>query len=748
MAHRGCLGGPVIARGATTVSRVSGEPLPAQVSASMPMSSVSETVRPQVALSRRGFGAELEGRRRVLTDGLIQLRPGMPEAAQPMLEWLGKRLDSLSCSIAVIGQVKSGKSTFINAFIGRPGLLPTDINPWTAAVTRLHFGANADLENTAARFTFFSQEEWQKISDEGGHLRDLTQRFVPGFEADLLRQHVVELRKRAEARLGSAFSDYLGKTHEYRELVPGLLEMYVCDATAGANRGVQNFSDIVKSADVVLEGNGFEFPTVLVDTPGTNDPLLVRDEITRRTLDAADIHIVVLIARQALSLSDVALFRILRGLHKERIVVFINRIDELDDVANDLPLLLEEVKRGLAREFPGNEIPIVAGSAYWAELALRGDAAEIAQELTPAVRAFVAQAGRIPRANIAAKVEPLPLPSDDLFRASGLPALTQALSRLAKSGHASHVMRQIADSLIELSQVSLAGARQELTTLLDEHDTETNYDQSVEEELAGISQRIEKTETLLNSLNSYFVHLGSQTSRVVDERCELLFENLHSATLQYAAQESNRLRATLTMSRGTGIWRCDTDGIRSLLEADVMANFREASDELWGLYDYVVPNLEKLLRAWQVPADFRRGSKQRPPALPPSISALGRFISLDVSEPFWKRWLALGASPDERADALRNLILREFRRVIDELVEATRAQLASLEDMILGDLTRNFVVFAEALQEQSKKTARQAMADGHIGLERQARIDELASLIEKMEPAVAELSRERQVWTF
>ncbi len=675
-----------------------------------------------------------------------------------MLDWIGTRLNNLSCSIAVIGQVKSGKSTFINAFIGRPGLLPTDINPWTAAVTRLHFGSNADPEGNAARFTFFSQEEWQKISDEGGHLRELTQRFVPGFEADLLRQHVVELRKRAEARLGSAFADYLGQSHEYRELVPGLLEMYVCDATTtSSSQGVQNFSDIVKSADLVLDGNGFEFSTVLVDTPGTNDPLLVRDEITRRTLDTADIHIVVLIARQALSLSDVALFRILRGLHKERIVVFINRIDELNDVAADLPLVIEEVRRGLAREFPGFEIPIVAGSAYWAELALKGDAAEIAAEFTPSVKTYLAQSGRAARASSATKVEPLPLPPEDLFRGSGLPALTTALSRLARSGHASHVMRQIADSLIELSHVSLAGARQELSTLLDAHDTESVYDQSIEEELASISERIGKTETLLNSLNSYFVHLGAQTSRVVDERCELLFDNLHSATMQYAAQESERLRATLATSRSTGVWRCETDGIRNVLEADVMANFREASDELWGLYDYVVPNLEKLLRAWQVKSEFRRGARQRPPALPPSISALGKFISLDVSEPFWKRWLALGASPDERAEALRGVISREFRRVIDELVEATRAQLTSMEDMILGDLTRNFVVFAEALQEQSKntfnrmqelQTARQALADGHIGFERQARIDELSTLIEAMEPVVSELSRERQAWTF
>src|SRR3546814_15588565 len=53
-----------------------------------------------------------------------------------------------------------------------------------------------------------------------------------------------------------------------------------------------------------------------IDTPGTNDPFLVRDEITRRALENADIYIVVLTARQALSSADVALLRILRGDRK------------------------------------------------------------------------------------------------------------------------------------------------------------------------------------------------------------------------------------------------------------------------------------------------------------------------------------------------------------------------------------------------------------------------------------------------
>src|SRR5690606_35832892 len=104
--------------------------------------------------------------------------------------------------------------------------------------------------------------------------------------------------------------------------------------------------------------------------------------------ESADIYIVVLTARQALSSADVALLRILRGLHKERITVFINRIDELGDLVQDVPAIVKHVQAGLRREFPSTEIPVVAGSALWAEAAIRASEEETQRVLTPKVEAY------------------------------------------------------------------------------------------------------------------------------------------------------------------------------------------------------------------------------------------------------------------------------------------------------------------------------------------------------------------------
>ena len=275
--------------------------------------------------------------------------------------------------IAVIGQVKAGKSSFVNALIGQPGLLPADVNPWTTAVTNLHFNCPNAPEGVAAVFKFFDHDEWTKIAEGGGRIRELTERLVPGFTPGVLSRHLDAMRRRAESRLGKEFPKLLGTTHTFPRFDHDILERYVCagldDEATKPDDGPGQYSDITKTADLYFKSNAFGFPTILIDTPGTNDPFLVRDEITRRSLDGADFHIVVLTAQQPLSTADVTLFRMLRGLHKERIVVFINRIDQLTNLPADALAVAERVRDGLRAEFPDVDVPIVLGSPRRLELA-------------------------------------------------------------------------------------------------------------------------------------------------------------------------------------------------------------------------------------------------------------------------------------------------------------------------------------------------------------------------------------------
>src|SRR5215510_16060018 len=171
------------------------------------MSSTSAAVATEAPIrqfKRLQIGDKLEALRSELTSCGRELR-----STQALLQGSSfvddtlRMLERLTCRIGVIGQVKAGKSSLVNGLICKPGLLPTDVNPWTTAVTRLHFGRADAPFNVAAEFTFFEPDEWEQLANGSGQVRELTQSLVPGFKVELLHKHVETMRRRTEERLGA-----------------------------------------------------------------------------------------------------------------------------------------------------------------------------------------------------------------------------------------------------------------------------------------------------------------------------------------------------------------------------------------------------------------------------------------------------------------------------------------------------------------------------------------------------------------
>jgi hypothetical protein len=156
------------------------------------------------------IGRSLEDVRRRLTRLIAEAGSHLDEHAAPLLEEAQRQLRQACCRIGIVGQVKAGKSTFINALVQQPHLLPTDINPCTAVVTLLNFRNGAAPPEHAAVFKMFSADEWSNLAEGGGILRELTQRLVPSFHPELLRAQLEFMRKRAERRLGPSFHELLG----------------------------------------------------------------------------------------------------------------------------------------------------------------------------------------------------------------------------------------------------------------------------------------------------------------------------------------------------------------------------------------------------------------------------------------------------------------------------------------------------------------------------------------------------------
>ena len=184
-------------------------------------------------------------------------------------------------SVTVIGQIKAGKTSLINAMIGEPGLLPTDVNPWTSVVTCLHINTPSPELNVRAKFKFFDGAEWDKLVSNGGRIGQLAARAGADEELEKLRLQVVQMREKAQARLGRKFELLLGTEHRYGTVDDALLRRYVCvgdEDAAGADQG--RFTDITKSADLYIERSDFPIMLCVRDTPGVNDTFMMREQIT------------------------------------------------------------------------------------------------------------------------------------------------------------------------------------------------------------------------------------------------------------------------------------------------------------------------------------------------------------------------------------------------------------------------------------------------------------------------------------
>ena len=288
---------------------------------------------PQSAASRIRVGEELKTTRDKLTALGTELAELGDATIAAYVSGILALVDAQVCNIAVLGQMNSGKSTLVNAFIQQPDFLPAEITPWTTVVTNLHFGV-PNAPRSGAVFEFFDADEWQRLAEGSAAHARIDRAADPEFRlADLLppgRRHAGKGQSRNWARNSRSCWAASTAFPTSRPACCRNMSAPSPPSRSPTQAGTGEFSMITKAANLYFDLGGFFYPTLLIDTPGINDPFLVRDEITRQNLERANIFIIVVTARQPLSNADVDLLRILRGLDKDRIIVFVNKIDEVE----------------------------------------------------------------------------------------------------------------------------------------------------------------------------------------------------------------------------------------------------------------------------------------------------------------------------------------------------------------------------------------------------------------------------------
>lgn len=582
------------------------------------------------------IGSDLRKLISVLTQAGSELYGVAAPALAGHIKELTGSMAALSCRIAVVGQVKAGKSSFINALIERGELLPTHVNPWTAVATRVHFGTPGK-PITGSDFTFFSAEEWERLGKKAGEGVGLEDGFA-------------EMKNRAEIRLGEQFHHLLGKAHFYQTAKPGILQNYLCAGppVEEVSRDIKagRYADITKAANVYFPLPPMAVPSILIDTPGTNDSTHLRHRITREIIEGADIYIVVITARQALASSDVSLLELLRELEKRRIIVFVNRIDELNERASDAEQVVTHVRAQLARIFPSVAIPVIAGSAKWAALAAVDDVEQLREAArSTGFQAFAAFAQLAIPTPDAAGSDRAAL--QDCFRsASGLNAVGKLLSRFMLSGFVSNHARGVANVLLSAADVSAGNGYRQLNAVA-QHLRQVYENAFLSRDTAeAIRALVIEISTFLDIMSSELPKLKEASGGAARDGIALLETAMEEDIRAFADRRRGHAQAYDAANPVSSRWAFDAPP-PSLRREEEAATVTERSGWLSSVKQATFDLLWKS-RADAPPQQYveRKPSLMRSTSLTVPVTA-GRDVSIDSGAAWWSNGAASGTANTE-----------------------------------------------------------------------------------------------------
>ena len=418
--------------------------------ANLPME-VSAPQSEDGALLNRGFEGlqPFLAKSRELRQALVRLGKIGDKGTNRAARKLHHQLKHAEPSVTMIGQVKAGKTSLVNAMVGMPDLLPADVNPWTSVVTSLHLTPNIAVEENRASFRFFDMEEWSRLLDRGGRIGELAARAGAEDELEKVRAQIVEMREKSRKRLGDKFELLLGQQHDYNYLDGDLIERYVClgddfedDHETSQSQG--RFADITKSAALFVHRPELPMPLCIRDTPGVNDTFMIREQITIRAIRESRICVVVLAAHQALSSVDLALIRMIANVKSREVLIAVNRVDELNDPVNQVPEIRESIRQTLIDHDGPKDAEIIFTSAYCGNAALLGDVDAVEEHTKTAMIDWVLAEKRLD------SVDGLS-PTELLWELSGLPTLYAALSERISEGIGQELLDRVARSAMNLA---------------------------------------------------------------------------------------------------------------------------------------------------------------------------------------------------------------------------------------------------------------------------------------------------------
>ena len=571
-------------------------------------------------------------------------------AAAQSVARLREDLAQFEPAITVLGQVKSGKTTLVNALAGWSDLLPSDVNPWTSVVTSLHLMPGPHRREVGARFQLMKADEWDRLLTKGGRLGELAQRADASSELDLIRQQIETMREKSRKRLGKKFELLLGQEHEYGYFDRNLLERYVCLGDDFLSDGETEdagkqgwFADITRSADLYLHCRNLPCQLCIRDTPGVNDTFLMREQVTIGAVRHSRVCVVVLSAQQALTSTDLGLIRLISNLQSRDVIIFVNRIDELPDPGHQVHEIEASIRATLARHQGPADAAIIFGSAYWAGKVLSEEIADITSASADALVNWAEAAAETGDGDTS--------PNELVWQLSGLPRLNRAIADHIVTSLGTPHLRKIASAAL-----TLAGGLQAANTV-------------------KVSGQASGTVPDLREVTQDFADLTARHLQALSEDLGQTTRNFQDRIDR--AQTSFLERATHSLVKhledcGEGeVWQYDPAGLRMVLKAAYSVYASRAQTAAVASYRAAVEDVAELL--FKSFGDAVEGIELSLPEAPdaPAPVALAQTIALDFKDGWWRSWWQRTRGYKAFSDRFYAMIAAETEGVLGPFKSAT-----------------------------------------------------------------------------
>ena len=276
-----------------------------------------------------------------------------------------KREENRIFKLGIVGQMKTGKSSFLNEYLFGEEILPTAATPMTAALTLIKY---ADKDE--AEIEFYNRDDWNKIEEKS---KEYEKEYSEALE---------EAKEEAE-RKGRAFNEKGFKFEDVDSILKGSNEIYKNFKKNGLDKSLLGKIEKIKITDKenILEdlkdyvgSTGKYTPLVkmttlyinderiknhiIVDTPGTNDPIISRGQKTKEFLGRCDYIVFLSYSAQFLDNNDNAYIKEqLPSEGKKDILILASKFDNqlsqesvFEDVDGNIEAAYEEERKKLSKK--------------------------------------------------------------------------------------------------------------------------------------------------------------------------------------------------------------------------------------------------------------------------------------------------------------------------------------------------------------------------------------------------------------